>query len=330
MNDLRGTNRFLEKWIFLILPFFMLIGLLSGEGIEYLSMLTPYLFMVLTFISSFSADWRRLSDLLAKPWLMLVMTTMLHVLIPFFTLLIAGKIFSTEPDLVVGITLAMMLPIGVTSIFWVGMVQGNVTTALSLVSLNTIVSPLILPFIFSFLLDSVIQVDTASLVLNLLKLVLIPSALGMAAGEWIRKKGPFPVFMDSCSLTSKICLYLVVLFNAASISGNLELVSDKIVQLAVTLFVFMVVGYLLHFGISRCFAKDLETRIAVAYTGGIRNYTVGVVLATTFFTPIVAFPILLAMLLQHPIAMLFNLFFKKVKKSSTMKAAANCQTEMKA
>ncbi|MGM7721748.1 bile acid:sodium symporter family protein [Metabacillus sp. Hm71] len=329
MNILKPTNSFLEKWIFMILPLLMFFGILSGEFLEHLTILTPYLFMVLTFISSFSADWRKFSYFITKPWLFIVMTLVLQLIIPFFTLIVVGKVFPGEPDLIVGITLTMMLPIGVTSIFWVGFAQGNVTMALSLVSLNTLLSPFIIPATFYLMLDSVVQLDTGNLVLSLLKLVLIPSALGMVVGEWIRKKKPSPIFITASSLISKICLYLVVLFNAASISSNLELVSDKIVHLVIVLFSLMAAGYLIHFGLSMLFTQDLENRISVAYSGGIRNYTVGVVLATTFFTPLVAFPVLLAMLLQHPIAMLFNIFFNIIKRNKRPKLDVSYESRFK-
>lgn len=315
MSALKPINSFLEKWIFIILPLFMVLGIISGESINTLIYLTPYLFMLLTFISSFSADWRKLGELIVRPWLFIVMTFVLHLAIPFFTLLIVRNVFPANAELAAGVVLAMMLPIGVTSIFWVGFVRGNVTTALSLVSLNTILSPLILPLTFSLMLDSVVQVDTGSLILSLLQLVLLPSILGMAVGERLRKKKPSPAFVTSSSLTSKVCLYLVVLLNAASISNSLELVSDKIFHLIIVLLSLMITGYFINFGIGSLFFQDLETRIAVAYSGGIRNYTVGVVLATTFFTPLVVFPVLLAMLLQHPIAMLFNIFFTRKKQT---------------
>ncbi|RBW67367.1 bile acid:sodium symporter family protein [Bacillus taeanensis] len=322
MGMMKSVNIFLEKWIFLILPLLMTAGFLTGDYLNGWSDLTAPLFMILTFISSLSADWRKFTDILKRPALFLAVLIIIHLLFPFFTLKIAVPLFSNQPELMTGLVLTMVLPIGVTSIFWISFVKGNVNLALLIVTLDTLLSPIILPAALYSMLESNVHLDVTSLILGLLKLVLIPSVLGMVAGEWLRKHRPGSWFKTTSSFTSKICLYLIVILNAASLYYPLQKVGNDFYKLFITIFTLMAIGYVISYVVGMFFVKDTGTRIAVSYSGGVRNYTAGVVLAMSYFTPVVALPVLIAMLLQHPLAMIFYLIFNKLSKRKDQKIHA--------
>lgn len=66
MEQLRKTNAFMEKWIYVIMPLIMLLGLTSGQGLSAWTGWTSFLFMILTFISSMQADYRKFVLLFKK------------------------------------------------------------------------------------------------------------------------------------------------------------------------------------------------------------------------------------------------------------------------
>jgi predicted Na+-dependent transporter len=72
----------------------------------------------------------------------------------------------------------------------------------------------------------------------------------------------------------------------------------------------MAFGYLVSYGLGKWISPDRKTQIAIAYSGGVRNYTVGMVIAAAFFPPAAGIPVLLAMLFQHPMALLFYYVFR--------------------
>lgn len=314
MEAIRRTNGFLEKWIYLIMPMIMVFGMTLGGSLVGMVGVTPFLFMVLTFISSLNADYRKLYRIVQKPAMFAGLLVVIHIIIPFIVFQAAGIALHSQPDLAMGVALSTMLPMGVTSIFWVNYNKGDLETALSFVTINTMLSPFIVPLTFSWILGSQVDLDEGSLNLSLVKLVLIPTLFGMLLGEWIKKKPNTVLFKASAAVLGKVCLYFIVLLNAAAISQQIHTVKNYFVQVLATVFLTIVFGYLLSYLYGRLFAFEREMNIAVAYTGGVRNYTVGVVLATTFFTPLVSLPVLLAMLLQHPIALLFFYFFRWLHK----------------
>lgn len=310
MEQLRKTNAFMEKWIYVIMPVIMLLGLTSGKGLSAWTGWTSVLFMILTFISSMQADYRKFVVLIKKPVLLGLFMAAAHLIIPWTIFRISGMIFPAHPDLVTGITLSTLLPLGVTSIFWVAYNQASVETTVSLVTMDTLLSPFIVPLTLSVVMGSHVSLNAESLTMNLLKLVLIPTLLGMLFGEYLKKRTEKPWLRPTSSLAGKVCLYIIVLLNAASISEQLDAIGSHVVLLVAVIFFTMIFGYVVNFFIASLFTRDRRERVAISYSGGVRNYTVGVVLATAFFKPVVALPVLIAMLLQHPMALLFFYVFR--------------------
>ncbi|OXM85759.1 bile acid:sodium symporter family protein [Paenibacillus rigui] len=316
MGILRTTNTLLEKWIYLLMPSIMVLGMTIGGSLAPWTAWTSFLFMLLTFLSSLNADYRKFVHVIRKPALLLTFLIFAHLVIPWTVFQMSSRLFFGQAELAAGITLSTLLPLGVTSIFWVAYNKGNVETTLSLVSIDTILSPLIVPLTLSLILSSQVQLQTEALIVSLFKLVLIPTVAGMLVGEYVKKKEERVWFKPASALLGKACLYFIVLLNAASISGQLHLIRDHVGSIIAAVFGTMVFGYVVNFGISKLFTQAHEDHIAISYSGGVRNYTVGVVLATTFFEPIVALPVLLAMLLQHPMALLFYYFFRWVQRKN--------------
>jgi predicted Na+-dependent transporter len=312
METMQKTNALLEKWIFVIMPAFMLTGFAAGGGLSRWTGWTPFLFAILTFISSLNADYRKFAELLRKPLFFAVFLAVAHVAVPWIVWLAGSAAFRGRPDLATGIALTALLPLGVTSIFWVAYNKGNVEMNLSLVSLDTLLSPLIVPAALSAVLGSRVSLNAGALAQSLFQLVLIPTVLGMFAGQYLRRTGRMQGFKPAASVFSKVCLYAIVLLNAASISGPIRQVGHLVLPLVLFVLCTMAFGYFVHGLVGLLFTRSLPDRISVSYSGGVRNYTVGVVLAASFFRPAAALPILLAMLFQHPMALLVHYMFRRL------------------
>ncbi|UOF89094.1 hypothetical protein LSG31_14295 [Fodinisporobacter ferrooxydans] len=309
---LSKANSLMDRWIYIVMPLLMGIGIIIHVYLDDFVNATPYLFMYLTFVSSLHANLRDFKELIHQKTSAIVILLLLHVIVPVCAFQIAKLFFPAQPDLIAGITLFMALPVGVTAIFWVGYAGASLMIALAFVTFDTLISPFVVPMSLHFVLGSTVSVNGGALVVSLLKLVVLPSVLGMWAGDKLRQSNPPEWLRPLAISSSKFCLYLIVLFNAALIAGDLHAVAHDLVKVIIVVAVLMILGYLVSLGFVSLFCKKKDLKIAFSYSGGIRNYTVGVVLATAFFSPTAAFPILLAMLLQHPTALLFTFIFKKL------------------
>ncbi len=179
MEQLRKTNAFMEKWIYVIMPLIMLLGLTSGQGLSAWTGWTSFLFMILTFISSMQADYRKFVLLFKKTG---------------FPRFVHGRRASGYPmDRFSDQRPSLPFPSGFgyrryvvnaaspwRDLHILGRYnKASVETTLSLVSLDTLLSPFIVPLTLSVVLGSHVSLNVESLTMNLLKLVLIPTVLGM-------------------------------------------------------------------------------------------------------------------------------------------------------
>jgi len=269
------------------------------------------LFAYMTFITALDTGFKDFLHTLEKPWIALWILLLIHCVMP----LIAwgmGLIFYPESPLTrLGFLLGASVPIGVTSIIWTSIVSGDVTLALVAVTVDTLISPFLVPALITLVAGQSVHINYAQMLLELSLMVTIPSILGMAVNDLTR--GRMVKFAHSVGgFTSKIGIVLLILINASAvgpeINWNFSLVKMLFVILLMTTFGY----YLGYMGSYALKDRRRDTIAAMVYNVGMRNTSFGLVLALTYFPPPVAIPVTLAILYQQPLAAivahLFNRF----------------------
>ena len=71
------------------------------------------------------------------------------------------------------------MPTGVASLMWVGMSRGNTALCLSVVLLDTLLSPVVIPLTMKLLVGSVVELDTWGMMRDLLLMVALPALVAM-------------------------------------------------------------------------------------------------------------------------------------------------------
>nr|WP_150959211.1 bile acid:sodium symporter [Aneurinibacillus sp. XH2] len=320
-----ASNRLLERWIIVILPLVLFAGFQAAGYLEPYVEAVPYLFMYLTFVSSINVSKEQFTELRSKPWALLVLLLLVHGITPWLSYSALSVLYGHQQDLMLGALLAMVLPIGVTSIVWVTMSRGSTGIAIGMVALDTLLSPLLLPLTLWLMLGTFVSVDAAGLIWGVVKLVVLPCLAGMTAGVWLRR-GNRQTVRQCLALSSKLTLYVIVLLNAAAMASALSDVAGEVLRLIVTVGGLMVMGYLLCWAAMRAMKLGRGAEIALTYTGGVRNYTAGIVIAQLYFTPHAAIPVMIAMLLQHPAALIVHLLFSRSKRSELSSAPSSSTT----
>jgi BASS family bile acid:Na+ symporter len=101
-----------------------------------------------------------------------------YLIMPFVAVAIT-KLLGLPPVLAIGMILVGCCPSGVASNVMTFLAKGDVALSVTVSSVNTVISPLITPFMFTFLAGSMIVIDTYGILFDILKIVLIPVALGI-------------------------------------------------------------------------------------------------------------------------------------------------------
>ncbi|GAA3326099.1 hypothetical protein GCM10020331_060630 [Ectobacillus funiculus] len=110
---------------------------------------------------------------------MLTALLILHVIMPAWAWGIGHLIFSKDMFTVTGLILAVMIPTGITSFIWISIYKGNIALALSLILIDTFLSPFIVPYSLSLFVGEKIVMDVFGMMKGLFGMVVIPSVLGM-------------------------------------------------------------------------------------------------------------------------------------------------------
>lgn len=295
-------NDWLGRRMFFVVLSALLCGFtLSLTGAPAWNTVAITLFAYMTFITAQDTGFRDFFHVLAKPWVTLWMLLLIHGVMPLVAWGI-GMLFYPHSFLTrLGFLIGASIPIGVTSIIWTSINRGDVALALVSVTLDTVVSPILLPAFIVLVAGQTVHLDYTQMFVGLLWMVTIPSLLGMAVNDLTR--GRLVEFSHSVGgFTSKIALFFVVFINASAVSHEINWNLDLVKMLLVILLLVMCGYYLGYAGSYTLKDRRRDTVVTMVYNVGMRNISFGSVLAVTYFPAAVAVPVTLGMLYQQPLA----------------------------
>jgi predicted Na+-dependent transporter len=314
---LQKINKQLEKIMPLITPTSVVLGVLLSVYITDFSYLIPYIFAFMTFAGSLNSNFKSLSDVVRHPLPILAAMVLLHILMPIWAWGVGHIMFQEDIFTITGIVLGMAIPTGITSFIWVSIYKGNIPLTLSIILIDTILSPLIVPYCLSFLIGEKIEMDFLSIMQGLVGMIVLPSLLGM----WLNQssKGNMAKKLSTTLAPfSKICLAVVVMLNGAVIAPYLKNINLKLISIILVVFFIALTGYLFSFLIGKLIRSDRDTVVSLTFSGGMRNISAGAVIAVTYFSPAVAVPVVVGMLFQQILASLTGSFLARYYDKKTI------------
>lgn len=302
---LSQLNRQLEKILPLITPVSVLIGVLLASHLSGFTYLSPWLFAFMTFAGSISSSFKEFVKVVVQPLPLITTLLILHVAMPLFAMGLGHVVYSHEPMTITGLILAAAIPTGISSFVWVAIYRGNIVLTLSIILMDTILSPFVVPYTLSALIGTKIHLDTFGMMKGLFLMIVLPSIVGMLLNQWTRGKikeqwsgrlGPF----------SKITMGVVVAINSSVIAPYLRDFNAKILGLAGFVLFIASLGYMLGWLAAKLMRWEQDVVVALTFNSGMRNISAGAVLAVAYFPPPVAVPVVLGMLFQQSLASLFG------------------------
>lgn len=295
-------NNWLSKHMFYV----VLLGLVLGFVLPLPTKpvyhyLVLVLFAYMTFITALGTSFNKFIQAVTKPKIIIFMLILIHGVMPLIAWLVGFMFYPHNNAIRMGFLIAASIPIGVTSIIWTSVVKGDVALSLATVTVDTLLAPLLIPFVFLIMVGKAITIDYGEMITTLLCMITIPSLLGMFVNHFI--KGRWTTISQSVGgVTSKLALTVVIYINVSTISPSVQWQASTI-KLLLVILLMGVLGYSLgYLGSHLLRRRRPETVAAMVYNVGMRNTVFGVVLATAYFPPEVAVPVVLGMLYQQPIA----------------------------
>lgn len=304
-NEWIGSHMFLVTFFALIAGFSIRVP--DSPTVRFI---VVALFGYMTFITSLTISIKSFVKILNQPWLPLWSLLLIHIGSPIIAWIVGALFYADDPHTRLAYLIFASLPVGVTSVIWASLTQGNVALSLVTVTLDTLIVPVFLPLYFKLVVGQTIEISYGKMMLELISMITLPSLLGMALHDWT--KGKIVGFAKGAGgLLSKIGFFIVIFINATLVAPEIIWNSSMLKILLVTLLVVIAgyyLGYLGSFGVK---GRPRDVQMTMIYNVGLRNLSFGLVLALTYFPMTVAIPITMGILYQQPIAAIIPHLLKK-------------------
>lgn len=300
----------------ILTPSSVAIGVMAGSHLQPFAFLSPWIFAFITFAGSLGSGFGEFARVLARPLPLLVNLLILHAFMPLVAWGAALLFYPDDIHVVTGLILAAVIPTGISSFLWTSIYMGNVALTLSIILIDTMLSPFVVPFGMALFLGAKVEMDAAAMMQGMFFMIVLPSLFGMALNQYSRgnvKKTLAPKLAPF----SKIGMGVVVAINSSIVAPYLTNMDRKIVGLAVLVLFLAIIGYVFGWFVSRLFGWKRDVIVALTFNSGMRNISAGAVMAISYFPAPVALPVVLGMLFQQILASTFGKFLSIVEKEPT-------------
>ena len=293
-------NYRLERMLPFLVPFGAAIGFLLPSVFVTLRHFVPYLFAVMTFSGALKLRTAELAAAVKNPVPIVLFFIAAHILMPVITMFVSS-FFLSNNDVVAGFVVLFSAPTAVSGFIWVSILKGDMALCLTLVLLDTLLAPVIMPGTVAVLMGTKVAINMSGIVVSLLLMVVIPTILGVAINE--TSKGKFPgvicPYLDPCS---KITLMMVIAANTASVAPGIRLTDPFLWKVAVICIILIAVGFLLAKITAVIGRYNREKSVTLIISGGLRNNSAVATILVAFFPEAAVLPALLGIVFQQIIA----------------------------
>lgn len=189
-----------------------------------------------------------------------------------------GKIFGLDAALLAGVILVGTCPGGTSSNVITFMSKGDVALSVGMTSVNTILAPLLTPAITWLLLRTTVTVDPMNMFLSIIKVVIIPIALGFIINKLFGQ-----VTEKLVTILPTVSVVAICLIVASVVSHN----SEKIFSTGIVVFAVVILhnllGYACGFGLGKLLKLNAAKTKALSVEIGMQNSGLATSLAGTAF-----------------------------------------------
>jgi len=299
-NGLLKTNRVMDGLMPVMTPLSAALGLLFPV---FFMPLRPYvilLFSIMTFSGALKLTAVELGSAVKSPAPILLFFFSTHVLMPLAALFLSSQ-FIKDTDVIAGFVLLFAGPTAVSGFIWSAIYKGDKALGLSLILLDTMLAPLVVPGTLSILMGAKVAMDISGIAVSLIFMVVVPTIIGVTLNETSRGAIPQKI-CPAVDPFAKFCLMLVIAANSAAIAHILKF-SDPLLWKTGVLCLFLTVSSFLLARLNGIAAKcDNEKTAALVIAGGLRNNSAVMTIAVTFLPEAAVLPTLMSIILQQSIA----------------------------
>jgi len=317
--------RIIDSVIKKYMPLFILVCLAGGyfiglhlskaqiAGIKS-SILPSVILMIYAMLITMKMD--DLKDAFVYPKGMIFGSILSLAVAPLLMIPIA-TVFTKNPQVYTGLLLASIVPPGGMITYWTGILGANMGLATAIQTVTLLVSIIWVPYGMKLFVGSMVEVNTTTLLIKILIMVVIPLVLAYITQKLITRKyswkGIITIRPLSHLISSLMALYMV--FVAMSVQAHLIAKDPALIALpAVGMLIYYSLAYPFSYYFSLKVLKEPHDKaIPITYGFSTKNLSIAMGLAIAAFGPLALLGVVPCMLFQMPFASIWFKIFSRLR-----------------
>ena len=278
MKTLEKISEFFGKYMAVIVLLVAALSLFVPNSTIWIkTSWVNYLLMIVMFGMGLTLKLEDFKVVFTRPKDIIIGCIAQFTIMPLLALLL-GKIFNLDAALLAGVILVGTCPGGTSSNVITYLSKGDVALSVGMTSVNTLLAPFLTPAITYLLLNTTVEVNMLSMFLSIIKVVIIPIALGFVINHFFGKYTEKAV--KALPMISVIAITLIV---AAVVSHN----SSKILETGVIVYAVVILhnlgGYGCGYLLGKLLKLPMSKKKALSIEIGMQNSGLATSLAGTAF-----------------------------------------------
>lgn len=313
MKTWQALGKFIGGHMSLLVPIFVALGILFPAQISPAKPFVPAIFAFITFqgalCNTFHSTWQAFKN----PRNLIVILLVTAVFMPLLAYLCATLLFSGNPQVICGVVLEYSVPVAVTSFMWVSIFGGDAALSLAAVLVSTVLSPFTIPATLQLLLGQTVEVNTATMMVDMLVMIAIPALAGTAVNELSHGWGNAKL-SPVISPATRLLTLVVMAANATALHDYVFNMTAQRVEVAGFILIFAISGFVWGIVAGKLLKLPYAGLATMGFSCGLRNISSGAVLASQFFPGEAIFPVMCGTLFQQVLASFAGNAIKKLAK----------------
>ena len=195
---------------------------------------------------------------------------------------ILGVLFQLDSALMAGVILVGACPGGTASNVMTYLSKGDIALSVGLTGINTLLAPVLTPFVIWLFLRTSITVDFMAMVISIMKIVLLPIIAGCLVNYWYKKQS-----QKMIDVLPGISVLVIAIIIAAVVSHNAQKILETGFLLIVVVVLHNLLGYVSGYMIGVLFKMTPDKTKALTIEIGMQNSGLASTLASLAFPGLV-------------------------------------------
>lgn len=308
-------NNVTGKYMPLVVILCLVVGIVFDKGLGTLTFLVPFVFAFMTFTGAIRTNFRQMGEIVRHPIPLLVSYVVIHAVIPLIAFAM-GKIFlGGYDDYIAGAVLEYVVPTAVSSVMWAAVAGGDMSLTLSIILLDTLTAPFVVPFSLHLLLGADVKINFLSMILDLTWMITLPALLAMLMNQFSHNRLGERLAPVTAPL-GKIALIFIITVNSTRIAPfvrNIDITQLKVIAI---IFAVAVASYAIGWLVGFLLKKGHSATASIVFGCGMRNISAGAVIAAAYFPTAAMLPVMAGTLFQQATASVFSNLLQRSQKKS--------------